>query len=40
MTLFPSYIPHCISPIYTDDNKDVAFLDQRFSIQFWVSLKP
>ena len=39
MTVFPSYIPHAISPLHTDDDKDVSFLEQRFSIQFWVSLK-
>lgn len=38
MILFPSYIPHSISPLYTADNKDVSFLEQRFSIQFWVRL--
>ena len=37
--LFPSYIPHSISPLYTDDKKDVSFLEQRFSIQFWIKLQ-
>jgi hypothetical protein len=39
MTVFPSYIPHSISPLYTENNKDVAFLEQRFSIQFWIGLQ-
>ena len=39
MVLFPSYIPHAITPIYTEDNKDVSFLEQRFSIQYWVTLQ-
>jgi|TARA_R110002012_G_scaffold155239_1_gene316116 hypothetical protein len=37
--LFPTYIPHAITPVYTEDRKDVSFLEQRFSIQFWVKLK-
>tara|TARA_R110000796_G_scaffold77341_1_gene172729 strand:- start:2744 stop:3433 length:690 start_codon:yes stop_codon:yes gene_type:complete len=36
MVVFPSYIPHAITPLQSDDNKDVAFLEQRFSVQFWV----
>jgi hypothetical protein len=36
MVVFPSYIPHAITPLRSDDNKDVAFLEQRFSVQFWV----
>tara|TARA_R100001015_G_C4583360_1_gene139558 strand:+ start:121 stop:744 length:624 start_codon:yes stop_codon:yes gene_type:complete len=36
LVVFPSYIPHAIKPVYTEDNKDVPFLEQRFSIQFWV----
>ena len=36
LVVFPSYIPHAIKPLYTEDNKDVPFLEQRFSIQFWV----
>jgi len=39
MVVFPSYIPHSISPLYTDDKEDVSFLEQRFSIQFWVKLQ-
>lgn len=39
MVVFPSYIPHSISPLYTDDNEDVSFLEQRFSIQFWTKLQ-
>ena len=38
-TIFPSYIPHCVSPLYSKDNKDVSFMEQRFSLQFWISLK-
>ena len=38
MVCFPSFIPHAIKPVYTEDNKDVSFLEQRFSIQFWVRL--
>jgi len=39
MVVFPSYIPHAITPLYSKNKKDVPFLEQRFSIQFWVSLK-
>jgi hypothetical protein len=39
MTLFPSYIPHAITPLYSENNQDVSFLEQRFSIQFWISLQ-
>jgi len=39
LVVFPSYIPHAIKPVYTEDNKDVPFLEQRFSIQFWVRFK-
>ena len=39
MVVFPSYISHSISPLYTDNNKDVSFLEQRFSIQFWTKLQ-
>ena len=39
MVVFPSYIPHSISPLYTDDKEDVSFLEQRFSIQFWIKLQ-
>jgi len=39
MVVFPSYISHAITPLYTENNKDVSFLEQRFSIQFWVSLQ-
>jgi hypothetical protein len=38
MVLFPSYINHSITPIKSKDDKDVAFLEQRFSIQYWVKL--
>ena len=39
MVVFPSYIPHAITPLHSNDNKDGAFLEQRFSIQFWVIWK-
>jgi len=39
MIVFPSYISHAITPLHTEDDKDVSFLEQRFSIQFWVSLQ-
>jgi len=39
MTVFPSYIPHAITPLYSKNKQDVPFLEQRFSIQFWVSLQ-
>ena len=38
--VFPSFISHAISPLYSEDNKDVPFLEQRFSVQFWTSLTP
>tara|TARA_R100001460_G_scaffold7395_1_gene18896 strand:- start:3764 stop:4402 length:639 start_codon:yes stop_codon:yes gene_type:complete len=39
MVVFPSYIPHAITPLYSENKQDVPFLEQRFSIQFWVSLQ-
>ena len=36
MVVFPSYIPHAITPLHTVDNKNVSFLEQRFSVQFWL----
>jgi len=39
MTVFPSFVPHAISPLYSKDGKDVSFLEQRFSVQFWVSFQ-
>ena len=39
MVVFPSYIPHAITPLYSENKQDVPFLEQRFSIQFWVSLR-
>lgn len=38
MVVFPSFIPHAITPLYSKNNEDVSFLEQRFSIQFWVGL--
>ena len=38
MVLFPSYINHSITPIKSKHDKDVAFAEQRFSIQYWVKL--
>ena len=37
MILFPSFIDHSITPLISKDNKDVSFMAQRFSIQFWTS---
>ena len=39
MVVFPSYIPHAITPLYSKNKQDVPFLEQRFSIQFWISLR-
>ena len=39
MVVFPAYISHAITPLCTENNKDVSFLEQRFSIQFWVRFK-
>ena len=36
--IFPTYIPHAIKPLKSKNNKDVAFLEQRFSIQYWCRL--
>ena len=38
LVVFPSFIPHAITPLCSENNKDVSFLEQRFSIQFWVGL--
>ena len=38
LVIFPSFIPHAITPLCSENNKDVSFLEQRFSIQFWVGL--
>ena len=37
MLLFPSFTEHSITPLTSKDNKDVSFMAQRFSIQFWTS---
>tara|TARA_R110000751_G_scaffold275620_1_gene376549 strand:+ start:865 stop:1515 length:651 start_codon:yes stop_codon:yes gene_type:complete len=39
MCVFPSYVQHAITPISSIDSKEVSFLDQRFSIQYWCSLE-
>lgn len=39
MTVFPSYIHHAMNPMIARDNKELAFLDQRFNLQFWVTLE-
>jgi Rps23 Pro-64 3,4-dihydroxylase Tpa1-like proline 4-hydroxylase len=39
MVVFPAYVSHAITPLCTENNKDVSFLEQRFSIQFWVRFK-
>ena len=36
MVVFPSYINHAITPLKSEDGKDVPFPQQRFSIQYWV----
>tara|TARA_Y100001938_G_C8091324_1_gene435257 strand:+ start:750 stop:1382 length:633 start_codon:yes stop_codon:yes gene_type:complete len=36
MVVFPTHVDHAITPIVSENNKDVAFAEQRFSIQFWV----
>jgi len=36
--VFPSYIMHAITPLYSADKKDVPFAAQRFSIQHWMNL--
>tara|TARA_R110000796_G_scaffold169587_3_gene286431 strand:- start:958 stop:1578 length:621 start_codon:yes stop_codon:yes gene_type:complete len=37
LTVFPSYVPHAMTPLIGE--KEVAFAEQRFSIQFWCRLK-
>ncbi|MBI86382.1 MAG: hypothetical protein CMJ81_24555 [Planctomycetaceae bacterium] len=39
LTVFPSYIHHAVSHVIAPDNKEMAFLDQRFNLQFWVTLE-
>ncbi len=39
MVVFPSFVSHAISPLYSNNKKDVSFLEQRFSVQFWVSFQ-
>ena len=38
MIVLPSYIAHAVTPLYSEDKKDVPFAAQRFSIQHWLSL--
>ena len=38
MVVFPGYIEHAITPVKSKDGKDVAFPQQRFSIQYWVKV--
>ena len=38
MVVFPSFIHHAIIPLKSEDNKDVDFASQRFSVQFWMRL--
>ena len=38
MVVFPSFVPHAITPLYSENDEDVSFLEQRFSVQFWVGL--
>ena len=37
LSVFPSYIPHAVTPIEADD--EVQFDMERFSLQYWVSLE-
>lgn len=37
LVIFPGFVPHAVTPIQTE--KEVSFLEQRFSIQYWVGLK-
>ena len=36
MVVMPTYISHSITPLKSKSGKDVAFTQQRFSIQYWV----
>ena len=36
MVGMPTYISHSITPLKSKSGKDVAFTQQRFSIQYWV----
>jgi hypothetical protein len=38
MVIFPSFIPHSITPLYSKDGKNVTFDSQRFSIQYWIQM--
>ena len=38
LCIFPSYIPHAVTKITIDEEKSTSFLEQRFSIQYWVKL--
>jgi hypothetical protein len=38
MVVFPTYIPHAVKPIKSKNGKDVAFSQQRFSIQYWTKI--
>ena len=38
LTVFPSYIHHAVSPMLINDHEDLDFLEQRFNVQFWVTL--
>jgi len=36
MVVLPSFIDHSVSPLKSKTRKDVSFLEQRFSLQYWV----
>ena len=38
LIIFPSYIHHAMNPMMTRDGKDLSFQEQRFNVQFWVTL--
>jgi Rps23 Pro-64 3,4-dihydroxylase Tpa1-like proline 4-hydroxylase len=38
MVVFPSFIPHAITPLYAKNKKNVSFAEQRFSVQYWIKL--
>jgi|TARA_R110001592_G_scaffold95678_1_gene275509 predicted 2-oxoglutarate/Fe(II)-dependent dioxygenase YbiX len=37
LVIFPGFIPHAVTPIQSE--KEVSFLEQRFSIQYWIGFK-
>ena len=37
LVIFPGFIPHAVTPLHAE--KEVSFLEQRFSIQYWIGFK-